>query len=164
MYSWYLICYRSRLHGKVIEEMERIGVEYYMPIRTRLTLRADRKNAFRTHSTPLFPGYLFVNFSPEITHTTLISKQSSVQGFVRLGKEICTVRQDVIEAIQQLSFRLENKGQELNYIDCDNMTTGMLKEIEKIIKLEAPELRVKTLLDFLSRTIKYPENLLERCS
>ncbi|WP_269934083.1 transcription termination/antitermination NusG family protein [Serratia liquefaciens] len=160
MYSWYLICYRSRLHAKVIDEIERIGVECYMPMKTRLTLRADRKNSFRTHTTPLFPGYLFVRFSPEITHTTLIAKQSSVQGFVRLGREICTVSQNIIDAIRCLSFRLENKDEKLSYIECKNVSPGMLKEIEKIIKVEKPEVRTQTLLQYLSYSIQHPTALL----
>ena len=52
-----------------------------------LKARADKKNCKRVREEPLFEGYLFVRFDPELVHTTKITQRPGVNYFVRFGGE-----------------------------------------------------------------------------
>ncbi|MGX8807566.1 transcription termination/antitermination NusG family protein, partial [Enterobacter hormaechei] len=49
---------------------------------------------------PLFPNYLFIQFDPEVIHTTTINSTRGVNAFVRFGRYPVTVPQEVIDTLQ----------------------------------------------------------------
>lgn len=138
--EWFLIHYHVNKHLKVRQEMQNIGVEFYMPMYTHVTIRADRKHSFRTHARPLFPGYLFIRFSPEEIHTTVITKQQSVGGFVHFGHYICKIHPDFIEEIQHV----------IN--DTGMRERRHLEELERAIKHNNESTRNKLLLGIIEQT------------
>lgn len=48
----------------------------------------------------MFPNYLFIQFDPEVIHTTTINSTRGVNAFVRFGRYPVTVPQEVIDTLQ----------------------------------------------------------------
>ncbi len=64
------------------EHLERQSVNCLMPtIALEKIIRGKRTMV----SEPLFPNYLFIEFDPEVIHTTTISATRGVNNFVRFG-------------------------------------------------------------------------------
>ncbi|EDJ4379968.1 hypothetical protein GE639_22245 [Salmonella enterica] len=147
MKSWYLIYYRTRLHEQIKKEMQNIGVEFFMPVYTKYTARADRTHHYRTREAPLFPGYLFIYFSPEDIHTTVISRQPSVIGFVRFGHRIQSVHDEIILTLQKNipgHFLPTGNNIGVNKKKPDPLFSNMLND-------ESPEKRNQFLMTFIER-------------
>ncbi len=68
--------------------------------RPMITLEKMVRGKRTTVSEPLFPNYLFVEFDPEVIHTTTISATRGVSHFVRFGAMPATVPYEVIEALR----------------------------------------------------------------
>ncbi len=60
--NWYALYVKSRHEFTVSEELQRKGVETFLPSVTKLSQWKDRKKRVEF---PLFPGYLFVSIAPE---------------------------------------------------------------------------------------------------
>ncbi|HBY5101497.1 TPA: transcription/translation regulatory transformer protein RfaH, partial [Klebsiella pneumoniae] len=82
MQAWYLLyCKRGQLQ-RAQEHLERQSVNCLMPtIALEKIIRGKRTMV----SEPLFPNYLFIEFDPEVIHTTTISATRGVNNFVRFG-------------------------------------------------------------------------------
>lgn len=82
MQAWYLLyCKRGQLQ-RAQEHLERQSVNCLMPtIALEKIIRGKRTMV----SEPLFPNYLFIEFDPEVIHTTTISATRGVNNFVRLA-------------------------------------------------------------------------------
>lgn len=80
--NWYLLyCKRGQLQ-RAREHLERQSVNCLMPtIALEKIIRGKRTMV----SEPLFPNYLFIEFDPEVIHTTTISATRGVNNFVRFG-------------------------------------------------------------------------------
>ena len=55
--GWYVIYTKNRHERKVAEQLERVGVEYFLPCINAVRQWYDRKKII---SVPLFPSYIFV--------------------------------------------------------------------------------------------------------
>lgn len=82
MQSWYLLyCKRGQLQ-RAQEHLERQAVSCLTPM---ITLEKMVRGKRTSVSEPLFPNYLFVEFDPEVIHTTTINATRGVSHFVRFG-------------------------------------------------------------------------------
>ena len=98
MQSWYLLyCKRGQLQ-RAQEHLERQAVNCLAPMITLEKIVRGKRTAV---SEPLFPNYLFVEFDPEVIHTTTINATRGVSHFVRFGASPAIVPSAVIH---QLSF------------------------------------------------------------
>ena len=93
MQAWYLLyCKRGQLQ-RAQEHLERQSVNCLTPV---ITLEKMQRGRRTTVSEPLFPNYLFVEFDPEVIHTTTISATRGVSHFVRFGAHPARVPSSVI--------------------------------------------------------------------
>ena len=75
MQSWYLLyCKRGQLQ-RAQEHLERQAVNCLAPMITLEKIVRGKRTAV---SEPLFPNYLFVEFDPEVIHTTTINATRGV--------------------------------------------------------------------------------------
>ena len=65
--GWKVLHLKPRCEKKVAEQCERMGLEYYLPLRKSLKVYAKRRAVFEI---PLFTGYIFVKFDPDTTART----------------------------------------------------------------------------------------------
>ncbi|MGV7959790.1 transcription/translation regulatory transformer protein RfaH [Photorhabdus tasmaniensis] len=113
MENWYLIyCKRGQI-SRAIENLERQDVACLTPIAKIEKITRGK----RTMSTePLFPNYLFVQFDPEVIHTTTINSTRGVSHFVRFGIRPAIVPDVLINEIMSAT--------EQEYVSPDTPVTG----------------------------------------
>lgn len=93
MQAWYLLyCKRGQLE-RAQQHLERQAVNCLTPMITLEKIVRGKRTAV---SEPLFPNYLFVEFDPEVIHTTTINATRGVNHFVRFGVSPATVPAPVI--------------------------------------------------------------------
>ena len=96
MQSWYLLyCKRGQLQ-RAQEHLERQAVNCLAPMITLEKIVRGKRTAV---SEPLFPNYLFVEFDPEVIHTTTINATRGVSHFVG-----CMVQSNSIAETMNTAF------------------------------------------------------------
>jgi transcription termination/antitermination protein NusG len=116
--SWYAIWTRSRHEQVVREQLERKGVEAFLPTITRWSRWKDRKKQIEW---PLFPGYCFARF--EGGDRLPVLKCSGVVNIVSFDGEIVPIPAHEIESIRTL---VES---DLQFDPCPLIREGMMVEV-----------------------------------
>lgn len=117
-HSWYAVWTRSRHEQLVREQLERKGVESFLPTITRWSRWKDRRKKI---DWPLFPGYCFARFDPRSRLPIL--KCSGVVRIVSFSEEPAPIPDHEIEDIRRL---VES---ELQYDPCPFIREGMMVEV-----------------------------------
>ncbi len=60
--NWKALHLKPRTEKKFAEACDRLGLEYYLPLRSSTRIYQRRKVTFQT---PLFPGYVFLDLPPD---------------------------------------------------------------------------------------------------
>ena len=116
--AWYAIWTRSRHEQVVREQLERKGLEAFLPTITRWSHWKDRKKQV---DWPLFPGYCFVRFNG---HERLpVLKCVGVVNIVSFDGDIVAIPEHEIESIRRL---VES---ELQFDPCPLIREGMMVEV-----------------------------------
>jgi len=151
MQAWYLLyCKRGQLQ-RAQEHLERQAVNCLPPV---ITLEKIQRGKRTTVSEPLFPNYLFVEFDPEVIHTTTINATRGVSHFVRFGAQPATVPSTVIH---QLSVYKQPD----NITDPDTpfsgddvvITEGAFEGLQAIFSEPDGEARSMLLLNLLNKQV-----------
>lgn len=116
--AWYAIWTRSRHEQVVREQLERKGVEAFLPTITRWSRWKDRKKKI---DWPLFPGYCFARFDPR--DRLPILKCSGVVSIVSFDGELAPIPDQEIHGIQRLV------QSDLLYDPCPLIREGMMVEV-----------------------------------
>ena len=150
MQSWYLLyCKRGQLQ-RAQEHLQRQAVNCLTPM---ISLEKMVRGKRTTVSEPLFPNYLFVEFDPEVIHTTTINATRGVSHFVRFGASPAQVPSTVIH---QLSlYKPEGViDPETPYPgDSVIITEGALEGLQAIFKEPDGEARSMLLLNLLNKQV-----------
>jgi transcriptional antiterminator NusG len=116
--AWYAIWTRSRHEQVVREQLERKGLEAFLPTITRWSRWKDRKKQI---DWPLFPGYCFARF---VSRERLpILSCSGVVNIVSFDGEIVPIPEHEIDAIRRL---VES---DLQFDPCPLIREGMMVEV-----------------------------------
>jgi Transcription antiterminator len=116
--SWFAIWTRSRHEQTVREQLERKGIDAFLPTITRWSRWKDRKKQIEW---PLFPGYCFVRLQPADRLSVL--KCSGVVSIVSFNGEIAPIPDHEIDGIRQLI------DTDLQYDPCPLIREGMRVEV-----------------------------------
>lgn len=116
--QWFALWTRSRHEQVVREQLERKGIESYLPTVTRWSRWKDRKKKI---DWPLFPGYCFARFDPGDRLPVL--KCAGVVNIVSFEGDLAPIPEHEIRGIRLL---LES---ELAYDPCPLIHEGMLVEV-----------------------------------
>lgn len=116
---WLVITTKSRAEKKVAIGLEKIGVEYFLPIQKQLKQWKDRKKWVEV---PLFGAYIFVKLN--IHNRNLVFEVPGVVKFLSVKGELCCLREEEIERIGRIC-RQENEVT----ISHEKMITGALVTI-----------------------------------
>lgn len=93
---WYVIQTRSRFEKKCTTFLHRNGISVYLPLQKKMSVWSDR---IKEVETPLFPGYLFVQFSESERYRIL--NTPGIVRFVSFGGQYATINCKQINAIQK---------------------------------------------------------------
>jgi transcriptional antiterminator RfaH len=106
MENWYLACHKAGKHNAFKAQMflanPKINVIAFIPQICNFRPRADRPGQLKKLIEPLFPGYMFLCFDPEITHTSKISSCPGVSHLVRFADKIMPIHDRIVEQIMHL--------------------------------------------------------------
>ena len=147
---WYVLRVKPKSEKKSAEELEKLQIETYCPVRTEVRQWSDRKKKV---SVPLFVSYVFVNL-PEKERDQVFQIPSVLRYLHWLGKP-AIVKDAEIETIKtwlngdtDADLRIENfsPGQEFT------ISNGSFKNEKAIIK-ETGNKRLKLLLPSLGYTL-----------
>ena len=116
--AWYAVWTRSRHEQVVREQLERKGLEAFLPTVTRWSRWKDRKKKI---DWPLFPGYCFARFNPDERLPVL--KCSGVVTIVSFDGDIVPIPPHEIEGIRRL---VES---DLQFDPCPLIREGMMVEV-----------------------------------
>jgi len=116
--AWYAVWTRSRHEQVVREQLERKGLEAFLPTITRWSHWKDRKKQV---DWPLFPGYCFVRFNG--AERLPVLKCVGVVNIVSFDGEIAAIPEHEIESIRLL---VES---ELQFDPCPLIREGMMVEV-----------------------------------
>ncbi len=102
---WYVIQTRSRFEKKCTNYLIKCGVSAYLPLTKKKNVWSDR---IKEVEVPLFPGYLFIQFSENERYKIL--NTPGIVRFVSFGGKYATVNSKHLEAIKiaiSTNFELE---------------------------------------------------------
>jgi transcriptional antiterminator NusG len=116
--AWYAIWTRSRHEQTVREQLERKGLEAFLPTITKWSRWKDRKKQI---DWPLFPGYCFARF-PSGERLPIL-KCTGVVNIVSFDGEIAAIPDQEIDAIRRL---VES---DLQFDPCPLIREGMMVEV-----------------------------------
>lgn len=118
MSQWYAIWTRSRHEQVVREQLERKGLEAFLPTVTRWSRWKDRKKQI---DWPLFPGYCFAKFS--LDDRLAVMKSTGVVSIVSFSGELSPIPDHEINGIRTL---IET---DLQFDPCPLIKEGMMVEV-----------------------------------
>ncbi len=93
---WYALYTKPRNEKKAADELQIKGYEVYLPLITTIKQWSDRKKKVQI---PLFNSYLFIQSDYEKNYMDILSVFGVVK-FVRIGKEIASIRDEQIQNIK----------------------------------------------------------------
>lgn len=130
--KWYAVYTKPRAEKKVFQMLSLKGIEAYLPLQTTIKQWSDRKKKVEE---PLFKSYLFVQTNFEKSHLDILSINGAVK-FVRSGKELTSIRPEIIDAIK-LSLlhynEITTSGESFSKNQQVTVIAGPLKGFEGII-------------------------------
>src|SRR5690242_11727479 len=101
--KWYAVHTRPRWEKKVVQLLERKGIEYYCPLNKIIRQWSDRKKLVLE---PLFTGYVFIR-SAEAEHLKVKQTDGVINMVYWLGKP-AVIKDQEIEAIKEFLKHHEN--------------------------------------------------------
>ena len=151
MQSWYLLyCKRGQLQ-RAQEHLERQAVNCLTPM---ITLEKIVRGKRTTVSEPLFPNYMFVEFDPEVIHTTTIHATRGVSHFVRFGATPAPVPSPVIHQLSIYKPEGIVDPQTPQPGDSVIITEGAFEGLKAIFTEPDGEARSMLLLNLLNKEVK----------
>jgi transcription termination/antitermination protein NusG len=116
--AWYAVWTRSRHEQVVREQLERKGLEAFLPTITKWSRWKDRKKQIEW---PLFPGYCFVRFDG--VDRLPVLKCTGVVNIVSFDGDIVPIPEPEIEGIRRLV------QSDLQFDPCPLIREGTLVEV-----------------------------------
>lgn len=150
MQSWYLLyCKRGQLQ-RAQEHLQRQAVNCLTPM---ISLEKMVRGKRTMVSEPLFPNYLFVEFDPEVIHTTTINATRGVSHFVRFGASPAQVPSTVIHQLSLYKPEGVTDPETPYPVDSVIITEGALEGLQAIFKEPDGEARSMLLLNLLNKQV-----------
>lgn len=123
LYRWYPVYTNSRAEKKAYQELQKKGIEAYLPLRKEVKQWSDRKKIVEE---PLFKSYLFVRISNKEHAEVLMT--SGVNRFLYFSGKIAVMPDKQMEDLKLLM----SSGEDLELISHD------IKPGEKVIVNAGP--------------------------
>ena len=151
MQAWYLLyCKRGQLQ-RAQEHLERQAVHCLTPV---ITLEKIQRGKRTEVTEPLFPNYLFVEFDPEVIHTTTINATRGVSHIVRFGARPATVPASVIHQLSIYKQPEDLTDPETPFPGDDVVITeGAFEGLKAIFAEPDGEARSMLLLNLLNKQV-----------
>ncbi|MFQ5455865.1 MAG: transcription termination/antitermination protein NusG [Nitrospirota bacterium] len=159
---WYAVSTKPKKENLVSLQLEKDKIEVFLP---KVKERINRFGRPVTLSTPLFPGYLFVNVENNLTVLNKIRWTIGVKKIMGNGDIPVSIDENVILFIKSQTtkdgvIRIRNRFKPGERV---RIKTGLMKDLIGIIKEPAPrEGRIKVLMNIIkySAEVEIDESVL----
>jgi transcription antitermination factor NusG len=159
--NWYVLYTMPHHEKKIYEQLQKEGIDAYLPLYTTLKQWSDRKKKV---TEPLFRSYLFVRISLNEYYRVL-----NIPGIIRyisFGGKAVTVPDTKIEAIQNLldnKFELEESPPDLKKGDKVQIMGGSLNGLYGELVIFNNQKRVIIRIEEINKSlfVNVPVNLLK---
>ncbi len=130
--TWYALYTKSRAEKKVAEELNKLGITNYLPIKRELRQWSDRKKWVET---PAISSYIFINIP--LDRYRDVFQVNGIVAYVSYKGKAVTIPDHEIEAMKRtienkIAFDVEatniRKGEEIT------VTSGPLKGIKGVVE------------------------------
>ncbi|MCC8379522.1 MULTISPECIES: transcription/translation regulatory transformer protein RfaH [Xenorhabdus] len=150
MGNWYLLyCKRGQI-SRAVENLERQDVICLTPTAKIEKIIRGRRT---TVTEPLFPNYLFVNFDPEVIHTTTVNSTRGVNHFIRFSTYPAVVPQQLIDELMNATEQEFTAPETPVSGDTVLITEGIFEGIQAIYNEPDGETRSILLLNILNKEV-----------
>jgi transcription antitermination factor NusG len=129
---WYAVRTMSRHEKRVASDFSKRGMTTFLPLTTERRVWSDREKEI---STPLFPGYLFVQIEPCPTDRLEVLRSSGVVSFVPQSGAPVEVPAEQIDGVRTM-LSLKEKCQPHPYVEAGQRVRvrgGSLDGVEGIL-------------------------------
>ena len=161
-FNWYLVQFRPNAAKIVVRNLENQSFGTFLPLQ-EITKRKGK--TFQRQIRPLFPGYLFVQLSPNNGPWRLVNNTRGVARLVRLGADLSVVPSEIVEALiercdKQSIFRQtsETKSSQLHAGNQAHVTQGPFSGFIATISDIEPNNRINILIEIMGQTTKVAIN------
>jgi transcription termination/antitermination protein NusG len=149
--EWYAIWTRSRHEHVVREQLEKKGIDAFLPTITRWSRWKDRKKKI---DWPLFPGYCFARFDP--SNALPILKCTGVVNIVSFEGKPAAIPEYELDSIRVLV------SSELQFDPCPMIHEGMMVEVVhgplrgvvgRLLRKDAQKARLVLSVDLIGQAV-----------
>ena len=98
MKRWFAVHSKPRQEAVAEQHLNNQGFTTYLP---RIRVRKQRRGKWTKVVEPLFPRYLFIQCDPDQDNTAPVRSTRGAVGLVRIGTELRSVPDEVIEFLKQ---------------------------------------------------------------
>ncbi|CAH0297947.1 hypothetical protein WB91_08625 [bacteria symbiont BFo1 of Frankliniella occidentalis] len=154
--AWFVVKAKHNQERRAESSLLSQGVKCYLPVFATSSMRGGKKlNQLRDN--PLFPGYLFAYFDPEVIHTTEVKNTRGVSGLVNFGgapaiiteSEMCNIRDRIAARTAILSAEsLPAQGERVELIG------GTLEGLDAVYEEPDGLRRSMLLISVLGRQVR----------
>ena len=151
IYHWFAIYTNPRAEKKVSDQLNRQGIEHYLPLQKRLKQWSDRKKWVEE---PLFRSYLFVHVS-ELEYLKVLQTYGVVR-FITFERKAVPVPEDQIALIRRLLLEevdLEVVEQDFEPGDLVEVNAGPMMGMKGELVSVQGEFRVRVRFEMLAQSI-----------
>ncbi|MCB2208596.1 MAG: UpxY family transcription antiterminator [Bacteroidetes bacterium] len=158
--SWFAIYVKSRTEKKVSAELDKLGIDHYLPLLKVLKQWSDRK---KWVVEPLFKSYIFVHISPSQYYEVL--KAYNVVRYISFEGKAVAIPPQQIEAIkyfledaepEEVTSESWEKGQLVEVIS--GHMTGLAGELVEVKKKHKVRIKIEAINQVIF--IQIPKNKL----
>lgn len=156
--EWYVIMYKQNSHLKAVKNLNQQGFETFLPL-YHYTIK--HKSTFKNITRPLFPGYMFVKFDRESSHSSKINSTYGVSKLLIFEKSFKAVPEVLIDELRKRCnhSRFSIANNVLKEGDQVKVLVGPFSNFIATVEKLCPDQRISVLTDLLGRKTKVETNL-----
>lgn len=148
---WYVARTEPKAEFLAASELGRDGFEVFFP-----RVKDPRPRARRTEM-PLFPGYLFLQWDPDVQRWPSFRPGHRILGWVSFGGEIPWLPDESMAALREHSANINRQGglwRRFRAGERVQVMSGNLVGLAEVVKeAKSPQARVQVLLQFMGRLV-----------
>ncbi len=151
--EWYALQTRPRHEQAVAAQLDREGVEVFLPLVCQTRRWSDRRKVIRV---PVFPNYLFVRIALECNEQKVfVLRRNGVVGFVGPNREATPIDESQIKSVRTL-MSTKADFQPHPYIAAGQrvrIRSGALKGLEGILLRTADDDHLVLSIDLINKSV-----------
>ena len=152
--SWIVVYTKSLQEGRAKENLERLGLEAYLPLRPIEKINGSR---ISVELEPLFPRYIFISNSSSVFHKVvhMLRNTRGVSQIVKSGGKFAELDEETFKQVQNYEHALLSRPVRAYQIGENvTFTHGAFRDIRAIFEEVDGDKRVILLFEILNKQVR----------